>query len=318
MDSRVVVVIPTFNRAALLREAVESVLGQTYRDLELVVVDDGSNDGTRSYLRSLGDPRVKIVEQDHCGNPGKLRNLGVGASHGEWIAFLDSDDLWYPTKLERQLHLLAEHPEYQWSFTDFVRIDDRGDDFPGLRKPGLRSGWILNGLLDGSVGIALPTVVIRRGFFETSGAFDESFATCEDDDLWIRLASRGMALAVNEPLAAIRSHPGNARAWQPEVFENLRLIFGRLRLNDLETETRQLLNKKYAWILAQLSGLRRLRGQHAAALQLAGAAVWSDWASWGTWKAAIKAFVYPLIPSPLRERYYRKVATPRKGSWVNE
>src|SRR5262245_1051561 len=90
------VVLPTYDRESYLREAVNSVVAQTYDDWEMVIVDDGSTDGTRAYLETLTDPRIRVVLREHCGNPALLRNLGVRISRAAYIAFLDSDDTWMP------------------------------------------------------------------------------------------------------------------------------------------------------------------------------------------------------------------------------
>src|SRR2546421_610268 len=105
VPGRVSVILPTYDRLPLLREAVESVRAQTWADWELVVIDDGSTDGTAEYLTELAsvDPRVRVLRRPHRGNPARLRNEAVAASTGEYVAFQDSDDVWEPEKLARQL-----------------------------------------------------------------------------------------------------------------------------------------------------------------------------------------------------------------------
>ena len=102
------VVIPTYNRVTLLQKSVSSIVAQSYSNWELVVVDDGSTDGTADFIRGMGDPRISVLEMPHSGHIGGLRNIGVQAGSGEWIAFLDSDDVWMPNKLELQLEALAK------------------------------------------------------------------------------------------------------------------------------------------------------------------------------------------------------------------
>jgi glycosyltransferase involved in cell wall biosynthesis len=102
------VVIPTYNCESYLRQAVQSVFDQTYTNWEAIVIDDGSTDGTASYLDSVAGDRVRVLNHAHCGNPARLRNVGIAAARGAHIAFLDSDDVWFPQKLKAQLeHLLA-------------------------------------------------------------------------------------------------------------------------------------------------------------------------------------------------------------------
>src|SRR4051812_19294567 len=108
---RVSVVTPTHDRAHLLPQAVDSVLGQTAGDLELIVIDDGSTDGTLDVLGQYDDPRLKVIAIPHSGIPGHVRNVGLQEAQGEFVAFLDSDDIWLPEKIERQLAVLGERPE---------------------------------------------------------------------------------------------------------------------------------------------------------------------------------------------------------------
>src|SRR3954465_5067207 len=124
------VLLPTFNRAHYLPDAVHSVLRQTETRWELIVADDGSTDETNAYLATLSDPRIRILRLDHVGHPGEVRNRALALCRAPWVAFLDSDDWWEPGKLATQLAALAAHPEHEWSFTSFriegsVREHDR-------------------------------------------------------------------------------------------------------------------------------------------------------------------------------------------------
>ena len=125
MHPAVTVVIPTFNRLALLRQAVDSIKAQTFHDWELLVVDDGSTDQTVEYLQAEQDQRIDLIRSAHCGNVGAVRNLGVSHARGRFVAFLDSDDLWKPTKLERQITALRSRGA-QWSYTGYEIVDESG------------------------------------------------------------------------------------------------------------------------------------------------------------------------------------------------
>ena len=107
------IILPTYNREVLLRRALESVLAQTYDLWELLVVDDGSTDGTRAYLQTLTDTRVRAILREHCGNAGAVRNAGCRTARGSYLAFLDSDDQWLPEKLALQIADLHAHPEWK-------------------------------------------------------------------------------------------------------------------------------------------------------------------------------------------------------------
>ena len=183
------VVVPTFNRCSVLMDAIESVLSQTYSNVELIVVDDGSSDQTAASLAGIADPRLRVFFEPHCGNKARVRNIGIEAARGQWIAFIDSDDLWFPAKLDKQLTALLTSEQYGWSYTGFVLIDETGrklDITTPLTSP---SGWILDALLAYKVAAPLPSLVVKRQLLETVGLLvprfqhddiDHSHSLCED------------------------------------------------------------------------------------------------------------------------------------------
>src|SRR4051794_15650593 len=117
------VILPTFNRTALLRQSIESVFAQSCNDWELVVADDGSDEETHSFLRTLPASKVCILRLEHSGNPSRVRNAALAAARGEFVAFLDSDDLWMPSKLEKQLAATASNG---WSYCQYEHINASG------------------------------------------------------------------------------------------------------------------------------------------------------------------------------------------------
>ena len=221
------VILPTWNRLALLRQAVDSVFAQTARDWELIVVDDGSTDGTREYLATLPGDRVRVVRREHCGNPAMLRTAAARIASGKYVAFLDSDDLWDAKKLELQLAALARDSRARWSYTRARWIDGEGQQLP--TPEGRRwtpcDGWIVNELLAWTAWIALPTVMVERDLLDTVGGFDEALMFHEDFDLWLRLALQSPVALEPEPLTSIRLHGGNTWRASPstslEVFVRL-------------------------------------------------------------------------------------------------
>ncbi|HUE90316.1 MAG TPA: glycosyltransferase [Vicinamibacterales bacterium] len=204
------VIVPTFNRLAYLREAIESVLGQTIRDWELLVVDDGSTDGTIEYVGGIADPRVRLIPLAHCGRPARVKNVALRAAVGRYVAFLDSDDAWEPTKLERQVEALRQNPRAGWSYTDVTRVNSSGDRLPegGIQPWRDCSGRILAELLRMNALVATPTVVAERSLVEEVGGFDESLDYNFDYDLWFRIGAISDARAVPERLARVRVHDG--------------------------------------------------------------------------------------------------------------
>jgi len=181
------VVIPTHNREDRVIACVESVLTQSLLAREVIVVDDCSTDDTVKKLEKFGD-NIKIIRSDGNRGPAHARNLGVEHARGEWIAFLDSDDLWECGKLERQWEFLAANPfceilqsEEVW-IRDGVRVNPRDRH----RKP---EGWIWRRSLELCL-VSPSSVMMRKSLFDESGGFDESLPACEDYDLWIRIGRR--------------------------------------------------------------------------------------------------------------------------------
>ncbi len=180
------VIIPTYNRAALLMEAVNSVLSQTYRDFELVVVDDGSTDDTAHLLRPHHG-RLRYVHQPHRG-VSAARNVGIQFARGEVLAFLDSDDLWVRSKLEEQMAVMRQSPSCKLVYTDEIWIR-RGVRVNQGKRHRKYSGWVFDKVLPLCI-ISFSSALLRREVVTEVGPLDESLPVCEDYDYWIRVASR--------------------------------------------------------------------------------------------------------------------------------
>jgi glycosyltransferase involved in cell wall biosynthesis len=193
------VVIPTYNRRALVLDAVRSVLAQDGCEFEVIVVDDGSTDGTAGALAAL--PGVRILAQPRRG-VAAARNAGVRIARGEWLAFLDSDDLWCPGKLAAQVKFHGERPAVPVSQTEeiWIRNGVRVNPCTYHRKP---VGDIFVPSLDRCL-VSPSAVVLRRELLESVGGFDENLQVCEDYDLWLRLACRVPFGLVPEPLVIKR------------------------------------------------------------------------------------------------------------------
>jgi len=178
------VVIPTHDRAAFVVRALRSVAAQTYGDYEIIVVDDGSADDTESSVRATGI-RARYLRQVHTG-VSAARNRGVAAADGEWIAFLDSDDVWLPEKLARQMAFVQSQGGIEACQTEEIWIRNGVRVNPGNRhrKP---SGDIFAASLELCL-VSPSAVMLRRATFERLGGFDEGLPACEDYDLWLRLA----------------------------------------------------------------------------------------------------------------------------------
>ncbi len=191
------VVVPTFDRARLLPRALDSVRGQSFRDWELIVVDDGSADATRELARRERDPRVRWVGQERSG-VSAARNRGIREARGDWLAFLDSDDAWRPSKLERQLEALEHDPQFLACHTDEIWIR-RGVRVNPRRVHRKYGGWIYHRCLP-LCCISPSSILLHRGLPDRIGGFDENFAVCEDYEMWLRLTHRFPVQFVPEPL----------------------------------------------------------------------------------------------------------------------
>jgi glycosyltransferase involved in cell wall biosynthesis len=198
------VIIPTYNRWPIVHEAIESVRAQRFRDFELIVVDDGSTDGTVCELGTLGGG-LRLVRQ-HRKGVAAARNAGVRFARGRYIAFLDSDDLWLPNKLAIQTAFMEQNTGCEISQTEeiWVRRGVRVNPKQKHRKP---SGDIFRRSLDLCL-VSPSAVMMTQGLFERLGGFDEAFPVCEDYDLWLRIGvERGVALI---PTALVVKRGGHA------------------------------------------------------------------------------------------------------------
>ncbi len=203
----VTVIIPTYNSARFLPESLECVLNQTFRDFEILVVDDGSTDNTEQAIAPyLG--QIRYIKKEN-GGPAAARNLGISEARGEFIAFLDADDLWMPDKLELQISRMNEHPEFGVVFTDDAIFDETGITRKSLKDQFVIStGNVFDKLLTDHF-ICMSSVMIRRKCLEQIGVFDETLIGAEDYNLFLRLASRYKFGFVNKVVVHKRDHGGN-------------------------------------------------------------------------------------------------------------
>jgi glycosyltransferase involved in cell wall biosynthesis len=202
------VILPVYNRLGFLRSAVESVFAQTYGDWEMILADDGSGEETTAYLDSLVASRVRMLRLTHSGNPSKVRNCAIKAARGRYLAFLDSDDIWASSKLERQISALTDNPQTRWSYSLCNHIDQNGRPVPKQRRTPtvFAEGWIFEPLLRLQFSIAMPTLVAERNLVQEVGCFDEQQHFGEFHDLCLRLALRSEVIALREPLCSVRMH----------------------------------------------------------------------------------------------------------------
>ncbi|MEE8432314.1 MAG: glycosyltransferase [Candidatus Desulfatibia sp.] len=195
-NRKVSVIIPTYNRAAMLKEAVDSVLAQDYPNFELIVIDDGSTDSTPKILNTYQDD-VTVIRRNNLG-VSRARNAGIRAASGQFIAFLDSDDLWLPQKLSNQVEFFNLNPEALICQTEEIWIRNSVRVNPKKRHKKV-SGMIFEPSLELCL-VSPSAVMMQRSLFETVGLFDESLPACEDYDLWLRISCRYPIHLIDTPL----------------------------------------------------------------------------------------------------------------------
>jgi len=209
MENLVSVIIPTYNRADYIVETIKSVLCQTYQKFEIIIVDDGSTDNTGDLIKLINDPRLKYIYQSNSGLPASPRNNGIKAAKGDFIAFLDSDDLWLPEKLEKQVEILVKNNDIGLVYCNAEYF---GSDYKGnstIVKEGY-TGDVFEKLIEKNFVPAL-SVMCRREVFSIAGLFDESkkLRAVEDYELWMRIAKYFKLHYVNQVLCRYRLHSQN-------------------------------------------------------------------------------------------------------------
>ena len=197
------VIIPTYNRAHLLPRALDSILSQSCLPNEIIVVDDGSTDDTSVLMTSVY-PEIVFIQQSNTG-VSCARNVGIKRASGDWIAFLDSDDEWFPEKLEVQMNALYKNPELKICHTNEIWIRN-GTRVNPKKKHKKFGGWIFQKCLP-LCCISPSSVIIHKSIFDEVGLFDDSLLVCEDYDLWLRITARNPVLYIEKPL--LRKYGGH-------------------------------------------------------------------------------------------------------------
>ena len=276
------VIIPAFNAASVIGETLESVRHQTFENFEVIMVDDGSTDDTSAIAQKfcVSDPRFSLIRQANCG-VSAARNRAIRQARGEWIAFLDADDVWMPQKLERQMDLGRQNPRANLLFTNFYMWDDPHDLHIWLKDDHpLPEGDVSRKLVfsishacDGS----MSTAMVRREMFSSSGFFDPDIAICEDWDLLLRMADHGLRVrGTREPLARYRRWPGNVTSQKLKMAEaQVRVLQKNLRTTQ-RPELRPLYQRSLNLARSRLE-LVRARQMLDTSPEKTPAAIWRAW-----------------------------------------
>jgi glycosyltransferase involved in cell wall biosynthesis len=295
------VILPTFNRRRFLEPAIESVLAQTHTDWEMIIADDGSNEETRAYLRNIAAPRVRTVWLEHSGNPARVRNAAIGAAQGRYLAFLDSDDIWAPSKLEKQLQALRASPGSRWCYTPENLIDENGRPYekPGVPTFAAHEGWIFEPLLKLDIAISMPALIAERNLVGEIGGFDEQLRFGEWHDLCLRLALKSAAAVVREPLCSVRMHTQHYTA--DKIGEQSGWLQLHRKMRDLvpSRQSRSHCARVCAKTSLAIARLQSAQGAYQAGLATLGDALPSSWPYPQWWWGAFKQVARPLVPGGL-------------------
>ncbi len=261
------VIIPTYNRIAYLQHAVESVIAQTFNDWELVVVDDGSTDDTVEKIEALKDCRIHVLRLQHTGNIASVRNAGVNASCGEWIAFLDSDDAWVINKLEIQLKLLR-YKKKQWSYGRFELVNEALETINNKAGKFLPfSGWIAQQIITCEASVNIGSLMIERDLFNEVGGFDDNpkLILREDYELALRLALFAEAVAVPDLILKVREHTGRTTNTYDDGHERTAFVYEHFLSLRPRYELKNIARKRLAYHLAEISSKKMQQGKYIAA-----------------------------------------------------
>jgi glycosyltransferase involved in cell wall biosynthesis len=302
------IILPTFGRVNYLRATVASVYRQTLQDWELIIADDGSDEQTKAYLRTFRDDcRIKLVWLAHTGVPGIVRNAALREARGEYVAFLDSDDLWLPEKLARQVETLRSRPTCGWSYTAISHID--GSDQP-LAEPVFgpwlpRDGAVFERLVTGPVLIRTPSVLARRELIAQAGGFDEAIRSAEDYDLWLRLALTSDVALLDEPLVQVRRHEANHTGDWESAFIGRDHSLKKLQ-SRVDIKRRVLLRAERTRNALTLAAAHASLGNRARMVRALCRAWRYSWSSPLWWFALVKIPLRPYVPQCLVDAYRRR------------
>lgn len=225
------IIMPCFNHGRFVEESTQAILGQTYADLELIIVDDCSTDSSWAVIQTLArkDPRIRAIRHEINQGAARSRNDGMRFANGEFIGFCDADDVWETTKLERQTNLLQNHPEFDVTYGDSIIIDEHGaptgERFSHrFRPPHASSGWLFPRLLTRNF-VNMQTVLMRRECFHRMGGFAEDIKWVEDWSYWITLSHAYRFLYKPAALSRYRVH-----AHSSNIVQRRSAAFNRIKV----------------------------------------------------------------------------------------
>jgi glycosyltransferase involved in cell wall biosynthesis len=264
----------------------------------LIVADDGSADGTVEMISSLEEPRVRALQLGHSGNIAAVRNAGVKGSFGQWLTFLDSDDLWVPKKLEIQLDLLRKEQK-RWGYGRFELMNEGGQTIPNKAGTYVAyPGWIVRELLSSEASVNIGSMMVERRLFEEAGGFDESpgLICREDYELALRLSLLAPAAAATDLLVRVREHRGRTTG-QCEGHERMATAYRHFIALGPGKPLARIAGRKKAFHLAEAYVGNMRNGKRLQAIRQLGGALWGR----DSWRHLISSFLRGL--SARRRKY---------------
>lgn len=250
-NAKISVIIPTYNSARYICETIDSVLSQTYKNFEILVIDDGSTDNTRNRLKQYENS----INYTYKKNEGVsiARNYGIEKAKGEYLAFLDSDDIWKPTKLEKQINTIENQSEAIACFTLTEYFDESGNVVNKSEFPNYAD--LTEALLLYSCVIGPPSsFMMHRSIFEKIGGFDPNFSQCADWDMWLRLTKFGKVICLDEYLVQYRHHANNMSKNIELLEKDTIAVLNKFFANNSVIEYENILNETYSNNWLMLSG----------------------------------------------------------------
>jgi glycosyltransferase involved in cell wall biosynthesis len=306
MPPEVSIVIPSYDRLEYLRQAVDSVFTQTFRDWELIVADDGSGADAVAYLAELEKaPQVAVLRSVHTGNPSLVRNLALRQARGRFVAFLDSDDVWLPRKLELQVDLHRTCPERRWSYVAIQRINGDGSVMRGEALRPMPGGAIFKQLLALTASVSMSSVMAERTLLVEIGGFDEAQQYFEEFDLFLRLSLRSeVSVRTEPPVVGLRSHDRHYSANRIGVYESRAQLLDKMRPFAEQLGLGNVVQQERRRNSADLARVSAIGGRRGVALRL----LWQSRAgAWhgGKWWGASAETAKSLLPSWTRAVFRR-------------
>jgi glycosyltransferase involved in cell wall biosynthesis len=300
------VILPAYNRLKYLRSAVDSVFAQTLQNWELIIADDGSDGDTKAYLANLeSSPRVKLIRLPHTGNPSAVRNAALRVATGQFVAFLDSDDMWVPAKLERQIEVLRNSAACRWIYTGYVSIDDAGETKSSpAAKPWIPCrGAIAEPLLRLEASVATAAVLAERGLLAQVGGFDEELLMFEHYDLWLKLAHCSEVELIDEPLTCLRFHEQHYSRNGIPMLEGRYALLKKARSRATDPHLRKIIEELYAQCALRLANARVNTDRLEALKTLVGHPC--SFRNLGWWRGAPRVLLKMAVPRRLLSLYQR-------------